>query len=184
MCILGYFATENYKWQIDRTQQDTTWHLSKGGTEWDNSPHRFQTGWCCATVTNQRILPRILGISDIYRWMVGPLWIYIYTFFLGWGQEITGKTLFFLIFLFPTVNIAWGCVYLAVNETSFLFLNIFFNQTPLWLSLNSLDNNISTWYFPFEIVNICHLLAIILSSKTGWLDAHTLLNTTYNVIWR
>ena len=58
----------------DRTQQDTTWHLSKGGTEWDNRPHIFQTGWCCATVSNQSILPRMLGISDIYRWMVGPLY--------------------------------------------------------------------------------------------------------------
>ena len=102
-------------------------------------------------------------------------YIYIF-FFLGRGQEITGKTLFFLIFLFQTVNIAWRCVYPAVNETSFQFLNIFSIQIPLWLSLNSLDNNIFTWYFPFEIVNICHLLAIILSSKTGWLDAHTLLN--------
>ena len=24
--------------------KDTTWHLGKGGTEWDNLPHRFQTG--------------------------------------------------------------------------------------------------------------------------------------------
>ena len=42
----------------------------------------------------------ILGISDIYRWMVRPLWIhiYIYFFFWGGGHEITGKTLFFLIF--------------------------------------------------------------------------------------
>ena len=52
-------------------------------TEWDNRLHRFQTDWCCATVTNQWILPRILGISDMYRWMVGTLWnhIYIYIFF-------------------------------------------------------------------------------------------------------
>ena len=57
---------------------------------------------------NQLILPRILGISDIYWWMVGPLWIHI--FFLGLGQEITGKTLFFLIsFLFPTVNAVSCC---------------------------------------------------------------------------
>ena len=31
------------------------------------------------------------------------IYIYIYIYFLGWGQEITGKTLYFL---FPTVNIA------------------------------------------------------------------------------
>ena len=30
----------------------------------------------------------------------------IYIFFLVRGQEITSKTLFFLIFLFPIVNIA------------------------------------------------------------------------------
>ena len=30
----------------------------------------------------------------------------MYIYFLGRGQEITSETLFFLIFLFPTVNIA------------------------------------------------------------------------------
>ena len=34
----------------------------------------------------------------IYRWKVGPLWIYI-LFFLGRGQ-ITGETLFFFLFFF------------------------------------------------------------------------------------
>ena len=48
----------------------------------------------------------ILGISDIYRWMVGPLWILIYFFFIGRGRRLPVKSYFFLIFLFPTVNIA------------------------------------------------------------------------------
>ena len=61
---------------------------SKGGTEWDNPWHRFQTGWCCATVTNQSILPRILGISDIY------LWIY---FFSSGGGRLPVKPYFFFI---------------------------------------------------------------------------------------
>ena len=50
---------------IELSNWDTTWHLSKGGTEWENCPHRSQTGWC-ATFTNQSIVPRILSISDIY----------------------------------------------------------------------------------------------------------------------
>ena len=116
----------------------------------------------------------------IYRWMVGPLWIHIYIYIYihifcsGGGRRLPIKPYFFSFFLFPTVNIAQGCVYPAVDETSFLFLNIFFIQTPLLLSLNLLDNNIFIWYFPFQIVNICNLLAIILSSKTGWLDTHNL----------
>ena len=179
MCILGSFATENYKWQIywgDRTQQDTTWHLSKGGTE-IIARTDFRRG---DVVQRSPISRSYLGYCAyriyIYRWMVGQLWIHIciYIFSSGGGRRLPVKP---YSFSFSTVNIASGCVYPAVNETSFLFLNIFSILTPLWLSQNSLDNNIFTWYFPFEIVNICHLLAIILSSKTGWLDAHTLLNT-------
>ena len=37
-------------------------------------------------------------VGYMYRWMVGPLWIHITYFCLGRGLEITGKTLFFLIF--------------------------------------------------------------------------------------
>ena len=50
---------------------------------------------------------------------------------------------FFSFFLFPIVNIAQRYVYPTVNETGFLFLNIFSIQTPIWLSMNSWDNNIS-----------------------------------------
>ena len=75
-------------------------------------PHRFQTGWCCATVTNQSILPRILGISDIYRWTVGPLWIHTYIFFLGRGQEITGETLFFSHFF---ISYSQHCLKICVS---------------------------------------------------------------------
>ena len=69
-------------------------------------PHRFQTqtGWCWSPISGS-----YLGYWEcriyIYRWMFGPLWIHIIYFCLGCGLEITGKTLFFLIFLFPTVNI-------------------------------------------------------------------------------
>ena len=130
----------------DRAQQDTTWHLSKGGTERDNPQHRFQTGWCCATVTNQSILPRILGISDIYRWMVGPLWIHIYIYFefsSGWGWRLPVKPYFFSFFF---ISHSQHCLKMSVSCCKW-FLNKFSIQTPLWLSLNSLDNNIFTWYF-------------------------------------
>ena len=41
----------------------------------------------------------ILGISDIYRWMVGPLWIHIYIFFfLGRGMRLPVKPYFFSFF--------------------------------------------------------------------------------------
>ena len=57
-------------------------------------------------VTNQWILPRILGMSDIYIGEWSDRYGYIlYIFASGWRLEITGKTLFFPIFLFPTVNI-------------------------------------------------------------------------------
>ena len=90
-------------------------HLSKGGTEWDNPPHRFQTGWCCATVTNQSILPRILGMSDIYRWMVGPLLIHTYAhtyvyICLGRGLEITGKPFFSHFFISHSQHCLKMCV--------------------------------------------------------------------------
>ena len=152
MCILGYFATESYKQQIyrgDRAEQDTTWHLGKGGTEWDNPLHRFRTGWCCATATNQSILARILGISDIYKWTVGPLWIYVYTyihFSSGGGRRLPVKPYFFSFLYFPQST-------LLKDMCILLLMNIFSIQTFLWLSLHSLDNNIFTWYFRFEIMN-------------------------------
>ena len=90
-------------------------------------------------VTNQWILPRILGMSDIYRWMVGPLWIHIIYFFLGkwmvgplWihiiyfflgrGLEITGKTLFFLIFFnFPQSTLFKDVCILLLMKPAFYF---------------------------------------------------------------
>ena len=47
----------------------------------------------------------------IYRWMVGPLWIhrYIYKYIYissGGGRRLPVKPYFFLIFSFPTINIA------------------------------------------------------------------------------
>ena len=78
----------DWKWQITNLSRRsssariiTTWHLSKGGSESVNPLYRFRMGWCCATATNQSSLPRILGISDIYRWTAGPLWIYILNIF-------------------------------------------------------------------------------------------------------
>ena len=66
----------------------------------------------------------------IYRWMVGPLWIHMY-FFLGRGQEITGKTLFFLIFYFPQSTLPkYVCILLLMKPafyfwTYFLFKRLF-----------------------------------------------------------
>ena len=80
---------------IELSKMYTTWHLGKGGTERDNPPHRFQTRWCWLPISGS-----YLGYwtCRIYRWMVGPLWIYIIFFCLGRGLEITGKPYFFLIF--------------------------------------------------------------------------------------
>ena len=113
---------------------------------------------------------------------VWPLWIHIYIYiyiylsFLGWGQDMTGETLFFShYFYFPQSTLFKDMCILLLMTPAFYF-DMFCIQTPLWLSLNSLNNNIFTWYFPFEIMNICHLLTIILCSETGWWDAHTQLN--------
>ena len=95
---------------------------------------------------------------------------YIYIFPRA-GADNRWNLIFFSFFL---ISYSQHCLKICIS--CFLFLNIFSIQTPLWLSLNSLDNNIFTWYFPFEIMNICHFLTIILSSETGWSDAHTLLN--------
>ena len=95
MC--AYSASLQLKKKIyrgDRTQQDTTWHLGKGGTEWDNPPHRFQTGWCWSPISGSYLGYWACRIY-IYRWMFGPFWIHIIYFCLGLGLEITGKTLFF-----------------------------------------------------------------------------------------
>ena len=109
---------------IELSNLDTTWHLGKGGTEWDNPLQRFRTKWCCATATNQSILPRILGISDIYRWMIGPLWIhiYIYLFLLGRWQEISGETLFFShFFYFPLSTLLKDMCILLLVKPAFYF---------------------------------------------------------------
>ena len=89
---------------IELSKMYTTWHLGKGDTEWDNPPHRFQTGWCWLPISGSYLGYWTCRIY-IYRWMVGPLWIYIIYFCLGRGLEITGKPYFFSFFLFPTVNI-------------------------------------------------------------------------------
>ena len=109
--------------------------------------------------------------SDCY----GYRYIYIYIS-SGGGRRLPVKPYFFPFFISHS-QYCLKIVYPAVNKTNFIFLNKFSIQTPLWLSLNSLDKSIFTWYFPFEIMNICHLLTIILTSETGWSDAHTLLNT-------
>ena len=81
-------------------------------------------------VTNQWILPRILGMSDIYRWMVGPLWKHIIYFFLGRGLEITGKTLFFLIFFnFPQSTLFKDVCILLLMKPAFYFWIYFSIQT-------------------------------------------------------
>ena len=67
----------------------------------------------------------------IYRWMVGPLWIYIYIYFLGRGQEITRKTLFFSFFYFPQSTLPKDVCILLLMEpafyvwTYFLFKRLF-----------------------------------------------------------
>ena len=96
MCILGYFAIENYNnksievIELNKIPRD----IWTSGALNEMSP---------ATATNQLILRRILGILDIYVNCRTVVDIYI----LGRWQEITGETLFFSNFiLFTTVNIA------------------------------------------------------------------------------
>ena len=84
--------------------------------------------------------------------------IYIYIYFLGRGQEITSETLFFFIFYFPQSTFLKDMCIGLFMKPAFYFWTYFFIQTPLWLSLNSLDNNIFSWYFPFEIMNIWHFV--------------------------
>ena len=138
MCILGYFATENNKqiYRGDRTQQDTTWHLGKCGTEqrcvvrhlcteWDNPPHRFQTGWCWSPISGSYLGYWACRIY-IYRGMVGPLWIHITYFCLGRGLEITGKTLFFLVFFyFPQSTLIKDVCILLLMKPAFYFWTYF-----------------------------------------------------------
>ena len=73
------------------------------------------------------ILPRILGISDTYRWMVEPLRIHICIyFFLGRGKEITGKTLFFSHFFnFPLSTLLKDVCILLLMKPTFYFWTYF-----------------------------------------------------------
>ena len=93
-----------------------TWHLRKGGSEWDNRPHWFQKGRCCAIVTNQSILPRILCISDIYiyigEWSERYGYIYIgsYIYSSGGGRRLPAKPYFFSFFIFHSQHCLRMCV--------------------------------------------------------------------------
>ena len=69
-------------------------------------------------------------VGYMYRWMVGPLWIHIIYFCLGQGLEITGKTLFFLIFAPQSTLFKGVCILLLMKPafyfwTYFLFKHLF-----------------------------------------------------------
>ena len=106
----------DWKLEIKNLSRRSSWaryHVTfgKGGTEWDNTPHRFRTGWCCATATNQSILPRILDISDIYGWMIGPLWIYGYFHFSSGGAgDYRWNFIFFYFFISHSQHCLEICV--------------------------------------------------------------------------
>ena len=100
--------------------------VGKGSTEWDYPTHRFQTGWCCATATNLSILPRILGISGIQVNGRTVMDTYIYLFFLGRGQEITGETLFFShFFYFPQSTLLKDMCIRLLRKPAFYFWTYF-----------------------------------------------------------
>ena len=90
-----------------------------------------QTGWCWSPISGSYLGYWACRIY-IYRWMVGPLWIHIIHFCLGRRLEITGKTLFFLIFFyFPQSTLFKDvCILLLMKPvfyfwTYFLFKHLF-----------------------------------------------------------
>ena len=96
---------------IEVIELDTTWHLGKGGTEWDNPPHRFQTGWCWSPISGSylgywvcQIYIYIYIYISVCEWSDRYGYI-LYIFASGGGWRLPVKHYFFSFFLFPTVNI-------------------------------------------------------------------------------
>ena len=89
--------------------------------------HRLQTGWC-ATVTNQSILPRILGISDIYIGEWSDRYGYIYFFSSGGGRRLPVKPYFFSFYISHSQHCLKMCV--SWNQLS-IFEHILYSNTSL-----------------------------------------------------
>ena len=107
----------------------------QGGTETDNPPLKFRMGgggWC-ATATNQ--YTRIPGIWDIGDWSHRYGYIYIYISLAGRGDYQWNH----MLLSFHQLHCLKVCI---VNETSFLFLNLFSPQYKhlFCLYLNPLMN--------------------------------------------